>query len=58
MKFNGRFYAGKQISCQFCNVTNWKVAICGKKHSITALTLVVIGWSGKGAQEKSISVKS
>ncbi|KAK7328355.1 hypothetical protein VNO77_22459 [Canavalia gladiata] len=27
---NGRFFAGKQISCQFVNLTRWKVAICGE----------------------------
>ncbi|KAE8650193.1 zinc finger CCCH domain-containing protein 5 isoform X2 [Cucumis sativus] len=27
---NGRFYAGKQIICEFINVTRWKIAICGE----------------------------
>ncbi|KAL6178925.1 hypothetical protein ACLB2K_050442 [Fragaria x ananassa] len=27
---NGRYFAGKQISCDFINVTRWKVAICGE----------------------------
>ncbi|RXH73440.1 hypothetical protein DVH24_016262 [Malus domestica] len=27
---NGRYFAGKQISCEFINVTRWKVAICGE----------------------------
>ncbi|PKA66754.1 Zinc finger CCCH domain-containing protein 5 [Apostasia shenzhenica] len=27
---NGRFYAGKQIICEFVGVTRWKVAICGE----------------------------
>ncbi|XP_030955491.1 zinc finger CCCH domain-containing protein 5 isoform X2 [Quercus lobata] len=27
---NGRYFAGKQISCEFVNVTRWKVAICGE----------------------------
>ncbi|XP_030473622.2 zinc finger CCCH domain-containing protein 5 [Syzygium oleosum] len=26
---NGRFFAGKQVKCEFVNVTRWKVAICG-----------------------------
>nr|XP_061830627.1 U2 small nuclear ribonucleoprotein auxiliary factor 35 kDa subunit-related protein 1-like [Nerophis lumbriciformis] len=29
IKFNGRFYAGKQLHCQLCPVTRWKNAICG-----------------------------
>ena len=28
--FNGRWYAGRQLSCEFSSVTNWKSAICGK----------------------------
>ncbi|CAL0309597.1 unnamed protein product [Lupinus luteus] len=27
---NGRYFAGKQISCNFVNLTRWKVAICGE----------------------------
>lgn len=27
---NGRFFAGKQINCEFVNITRWKVAICGE----------------------------
>ncbi|XP_028772532.1 zinc finger CCCH domain-containing protein 5 isoform X2 [Neltuma alba] len=27
---NGRYFAGKQIRCEFVNVTRWKVAICGE----------------------------
>lgn len=27
---NGRFFAGKQITCEFIGVTRWKVAICGE----------------------------
>lgn len=27
---NGRFFAGKQITCEFVGVTRWKVAICGE----------------------------
>ncbi|KAK1577992.1 hypothetical protein Q3G72_026659 [Acer saccharum] len=27
---NGRYFAGKQINCEFVNVTRWKVAICGE----------------------------
>ncbi|XP_040091894.1 U2 small nuclear ribonucleoprotein auxiliary factor 35 kDa subunit-related protein 2-like [Oryx dammah] len=28
--FNGRWYAGRQLQCEFCPVTQWKMAICGK----------------------------
>ncbi|KAI4296148.1 hypothetical protein L6164_036130 [Bauhinia variegata] len=27
---NGRFFAGKQVRCEFVNVSRWKVAICGE----------------------------
>ncbi|XP_053526334.1 U2 small nuclear ribonucleoprotein auxiliary factor 35 kDa subunit-related protein 2-like, partial [Artibeus jamaicensis] len=27
--FNGRWYAGRQLRCEFCPVTWWKTAICG-----------------------------
>ncbi|XP_043720426.1 zinc finger CCCH domain-containing protein 5 isoform X2 [Telopea speciosissima] len=27
---NGRYFAGKQITCEFVGVTRWKVAICGE----------------------------
>ncbi|KAM0874883.1 hypothetical protein ACQ4PT_037160 [Festuca glaucescens] len=27
---NGRYFAGKQISCEFVAVTKWKAAICGE----------------------------
>lgn len=29
-QFNGRYYAGKQLSCEFCPVEKWKTAICGE----------------------------
>ena len=28
--FNGRWYAQRQLSCEFCPVTKWKSAICGE----------------------------
>ena len=28
--FNGRWYAGKQLSCMFISIDNWKPAVCGK----------------------------
>ncbi|XP_051020913.1 U2 small nuclear ribonucleoprotein auxiliary factor 35 kDa subunit-related protein 1-like [Acomys russatus] len=27
--FNGRWYAGRQLQCELCPVTRWKLAICG-----------------------------
>uniref|UniRef100_A0A4X1VNQ7 Uncharacterized protein n=1 Tax=Sus scrofa TaxID=9823 RepID=A0A4X1VNQ7_PIG len=27
--FNGRWYAGRQLQCEICPVTQWKMAICG-----------------------------
>ena len=27
--FNGRYYAGKQLSACFVSITNWKESICG-----------------------------
>uniref|UniRef100_A0A1A7YGL6 Zinc finger (CCCH type), RNA-binding motif and serine/arginine rich 2 n=1 Tax=Iconisemion striatum TaxID=60296 RepID=A0A1A7YGL6_9TELE len=29
IKFNGRWYAGRQLQCEMCPVTRWKSAICG-----------------------------
>lgn len=29
MMFNGRWYAGRQLQCEFSPVTKWKTAICG-----------------------------
>ncbi|KAK2853815.1 hypothetical protein Q5P01_006476 [Channa striata] len=29
IKFNGRWYGGKQLQCEICPVTRWKNAICG-----------------------------
>ncbi|XP_050402426.1 U2 small nuclear ribonucleoprotein auxiliary factor 35 kDa subunit-related protein 1 [Patella vulgata] len=29
MKFNGRWYAGKQLNCEYRNIALWKSAICG-----------------------------
>lgn len=28
--FNGRYYGGRQLSVQFCQIESWKSAICGK----------------------------
>lgn len=40
MMFNGRWYAGKQLQCEFSPVTRWKTAICGKKkRSFFVITL-------------------
>ncbi|CAA6660188.1 unnamed protein product [Spirodela intermedia] len=27
---NGRYYAGKQITCEFVTISRWKIAICGE----------------------------
>ncbi|KAF5202085.1 Splicing factor u2af subunit-like protein [Thalictrum thalictroides] len=27
---NGRYYAGKQITCEYVGVTRWRIAICGE----------------------------
>ncbi|XP_055232620.1 U2 small nuclear ribonucleoprotein auxiliary factor 35 kDa subunit-related protein 2 isoform X5 [Gorilla gorilla gorilla] len=31
--FNGRWYAGRQLQCEFCPVTRWKMAICDRTGS-------------------------
>lgn len=39
IKFNGRWYAGRQLHCEMCPVTRWKNAICGQQllfHHICA----------------------
>lgn len=28
--FHGRYYGGKQLNVEFCNIESWKSAICGK----------------------------
>lgn len=28
-KFNGRWYAGKQLNVNFCNIPSWRAAVCG-----------------------------
>lgn len=32
--FNGRWYAGKQLSVEFCTIDSWKSAICGKSYKL------------------------
>ncbi|CAN8294454.1 unnamed protein product [Cochlearia groenlandica] len=27
---NGRYFAGKQVNCEFVNISRWRVAICGE----------------------------
>lgn len=47
--FQGRFYAGKQVNVEFCNVASWKAAICGEfrclksAHRISFLIQQVYG---------------
>ena len=36
--FNGRWYAQKQLSCEFCPVQKWKTAICGELLPVVAST--------------------
>jgi hypothetical protein len=50
--FNGRWYAGRQLQCEFCPVTRWKMAICGKGQyddfsslPSPALSLYIKGYS-------------
>ena len=31
-KFNGRWYAQRLLSCQFCPVQRWRNAICGARE--------------------------
>ena len=32
--FQGRWYAGKQLNVEFCGITSWRSAICGKTNLI------------------------
>lgn len=42
MMFNGRWYAGRQLQCEFSPVTRWKTAICGKeKRSRTFFGIIL-----------------
>ena len=36
--FNGRWYAQRQLSCQFCPVRKWRNAICGENPPLHAFT--------------------
>ncbi|KAL1124122.1 hypothetical protein AAG570_001892, partial [Ranatra chinensis] len=36
--FNGRWYAGKQISVQFATVSSWRQALCGKRFLMFGLS--------------------
>ncbi|XP_060070643.1 U2 small nuclear ribonucleoprotein auxiliary factor 35 kDa subunit-related protein 2-like [Ylistrum balloti] len=29
VQFNGRYYGGKQLSCEYVTITSWKSAVCG-----------------------------
>eukprot|EP00794_Sanderia_malayensis_P011239 gene11239-12419_t len=40
-KFNGRWYAGKQLSVQFSPVTKWKSAICGTQNPSSPRLIVM-----------------
>lgn len=42
MKFNGRWYGGRQLQCSFSPVTNWKAAICGMYLGMDARTRVFV----------------
>lgn len=37
--FNGRWYAGKQLSCEFTLVNKWKSAICGRTLKLVSFYL-------------------
>lgn len=32
--FQGRWYGGKQLNVEFCNITSWKAAICGNEKNL------------------------
>lgn len=40
VKMNGRWFAGKQLSCQFTSVNKWQPAICGKLFTSGDLKLL------------------
>lgn len=31
--FHGRWFGGKQISLEFCSISSWRQAICGKYNN-------------------------
>ena len=41
-KFNGRFYAGRQISCEFVKIEKWKSAICGELVSSSCAIMITL----------------
>ena len=40
--FNGRWYAQKQLSCEFCPVQKWKSAICGESLAILLIMQICV----------------
>lgn len=47
IKFNGRWYAGRQLHCELSPVTRWKNAICGEFLIATSIEgfNLVISWN-------------
>jgi len=44
-KFNGRWYAGRQLSCRFTCVSRWKMAICGQsRQPLMIMSLILTGF--------------
>jgi hypothetical protein len=44
VKMNGRFYGGKQISCEPVDIKSWKSAICGKCFLVCVCGKWGFGW--------------
>lgn len=42
MMFNGRWYAGRQLQCEFSPVTRWKTAICGKEKRSSTFFVIIL----------------
>lgn len=40
--FNGRYYAGKQLTCEFCPVEKWKTAICGEFIKQSKIIIIIM----------------
>ena len=50
--FNGRWYAQRQLSCEYCPVQKWKTAICGKNAILHSLLHATCSCSLSGLFER------
>lgn len=42
--FNGRWYAGRQLTCYLVTIEKWKSALCGKQNKVSLIWCLVGYW--------------